>query len=91
VINPAPGRQVFMCARTWTDQGRPAPIAWVIAAEPAVHLATVANLKYGQDEIAQVRVGVPSSEVHHRSTLPPTSVVEMTECQQSYPQSRGGA
>src|SRR5271163_2381186 len=51
VINLAPGRQGFMCAKTWLDQGKPAPIAWVIAAEPAVHLATVANLKYGQDEI----------------------------------------
>ena len=51
VVNLSPGRQGFMCARTWTDQGKPAPIAWVIAAEPSVHLATVANLKYGQDEV----------------------------------------
>ncbi|MEJ0070855.1 MAG: UbiD family decarboxylase [Pseudomonadota bacterium] len=51
VINLAPGRQGFMCTKTWHDQGKPAPIAWVIAAEPAVHVATVANLKYGQDEI----------------------------------------
>jgi UbiD family decarboxylase len=51
VVNLAPGRQGFMCARTWTDHGKPAPIAWVVAAEPAVHLATVANLKYGQDEV----------------------------------------
>ncbi len=51
VVNLAPGRQGFMCAKTWLDQGKPAPIAWVIAAEPAVHLATVANLKYGHDEV----------------------------------------
>ena len=51
VANLAPGRQGFMCAKTWMDAGKPAPIAWVIAAEPAVHLATVANLKYGHDEI----------------------------------------
>jgi UbiD family decarboxylase len=51
VVNLSPGRQGFMCAKTWTDQRKPAPIAWVIAAEPAVHLATVANLKYGHDEI----------------------------------------
>jgi 4-hydroxy-3-polyprenylbenzoate decarboxylase len=51
VINLAPGRQGFMCVKTWHDQGKKAPIAWVVAAEPAVHLATVANLKYGQDEI----------------------------------------
>lgn len=50
-VNLAPGRQGFRCAKTWLDQGKPAPIAWVIAAEPAVHLATVANLKYGHDEI----------------------------------------
>ena len=37
--------------RTWTDRGKKAPIAWVIATEPAVHLATVANLPYGKDEM----------------------------------------
>jgi UbiD family decarboxylase len=52
VANLAPGRQGFMCAKTWMDAGKPAPIAWVIGAEPAVHIATVANLKYGHDEIA---------------------------------------
>lgn len=36
---------------TWTDKGKSAPIAWVIGAPPAVHLATVANLPHGFDEI----------------------------------------
>jgi UbiD family decarboxylase len=51
VINLAPGRQGFRNVKTWTDKGKIAPIAWVIATEPAVHLATVANLPYGKDEI----------------------------------------
>jgi UbiD family decarboxylase len=51
VINLAPGRQGTRNVRTWTDHGKAAPIAWVIAADPAVHLATVANLAYGKDEI----------------------------------------
>ncbi len=51
LVNLAPGRQGFRNVRTWTDKGKTAPIAWVVAAEPAVHLATVANLPYGADEI----------------------------------------
>ena len=51
VVNLTPGRQGTRNARTWTDRGKKAPIAWVIASEPAVHLATVANLPYGKDEI----------------------------------------
>lgn len=51
VINLAPGRQGYRNIRTWLDKGKKAPIAWVIAAEPAVHLATVANLPYGKDEM----------------------------------------
>jgi len=51
VSNLAPGRQGYINTLTWTDKGKPAPIAWVIAAPPAVHLATVANLPYGADEI----------------------------------------
>ena len=52
VANLAPGRQGFMNTQTWTAKGKAAPIAWVIAAPPAVHLAGVANLPYGADEIA---------------------------------------
>ncbi len=51
VSNLAPGRQGYLNTLTWTDKGKVAPIAWVIAAPPAVHLATVANLPYGADEI----------------------------------------
>jgi UbiD family decarboxylase len=51
VINLRRGRQGFRNVKTWHDRGKTAPIAWVIAAEPAVHLATVANLPYGRDEI----------------------------------------
>jgi 2,5-furandicarboxylate decarboxylase 1 len=51
VVNLSPGRQSTHNARTWTDRGKRAPIAWVIASEPAVHLATVANLPPGKDEM----------------------------------------
>lgn len=51
VVNLSPGRQGTRNVKTWTDKGKPAPIAWVIATEPVVHLATVANLPYGRDEI----------------------------------------
>ncbi len=50
-INLNPGRHGHLCCRSYWEQGKPAPIAWVIAAEPEVHLATVANLPYGSDEI----------------------------------------
>ncbi len=51
VVNLTPGRQGTRNVKTWTDRGKKAPIAWVIATEPAIHLATVANLPVGQDEI----------------------------------------
>ena len=51
VINLNPNRQGYANARSFTDHGKNAPIAWVIAAEPAVHLAAVANLPHGVDEI----------------------------------------
>ncbi len=61
ICNLAPGRQGFMNAQTWTAKGKVAPIAWVIAAPPAVHLASVANLPYGADEmeIAGGMMGAP--------------------------------
>jgi UbiD family decarboxylase len=40
-----------MHARSYTDKGKPAPIAWVIATEPVIHLASVANLPPNADEI----------------------------------------
>lgn len=51
VVNLSPNRQGTRNVQTWTYKGKKAPIAWVIATEPAVHLATVANLPYGRDEI----------------------------------------
>lgn len=51
VINIRRGRQGFRNVMTWHDKGKTAPIAWVIATEPAVHLATVANLAYGKNEM----------------------------------------
>lgn len=51
VVNLSPSRQGTRNVQTWTAKGKKAPIAWVIATEPAIHLATVANLPYGRDEI----------------------------------------
>jgi 4-hydroxy-3-polyprenylbenzoate decarboxylase len=51
VVNLAPGRQGRACAEADWAAGRPAPIAWVIGAEPAVYLASVANLPAGVDEV----------------------------------------
>jgi UbiD family decarboxylase len=51
VVNLAPGRQGRACAETDWAAGRPAPIAWVIGAEPVVYLAAVANLPAGRDEV----------------------------------------
>jgi 4-hydroxy-3-polyprenylbenzoate decarboxylase len=51
VVNLSPNRQGTRNVRSWTAQGKKAPIAWVIATEPVIHLATVANLPYGRDEI----------------------------------------
>jgi UbiD family decarboxylase len=51
IANLNPGRQGHTYAQTWLEQGKPAPIAWVIGAEPSVHLAAVANLPLGVDEI----------------------------------------
>jgi UbiD family decarboxylase len=51
VVNLSPNRQGTRNVQSWTAKGKKAPIAWVIATEPAIHLATVANLPYGRDEI----------------------------------------
>lgn len=52
VVNLSPGRQGHTLAKTDLDLGRPAPIAWVIGAEPAVYFAAVANLAPGVDEVS---------------------------------------
>ena len=51
IPNFAPGRQSDQNMLTWTAKGEVAPVAWVIAAPPAVHLAAVAKLPLGVDEI----------------------------------------
>jgi len=51
VSNLAPGRQGFQCILSHHARGEPAPIAFIIGAEPAVHLATVTNFPLGYDEM----------------------------------------
>ena len=51
VCNLNPGRQGYQYAASYLNQDEPAPIAWVVAAEPVVHLASVANMPPGYDEI----------------------------------------
>ena len=51
ISNLNPGRQGYALAESWLEQGKPAPIAWVVATEPVIHLATVANMPLGVDEI----------------------------------------
>lgn len=70
VVNLAPGRQGAGLAQTWLDQGKPAPIAWVIGAEPAVYLAAVANLPPGLDEltVAGGLLGRPLDVVRARTS-----------------------
>src|SRR5262249_11270322 len=51
VSNLNPGRQGFLNACTWTEQGMSAPIAWVIGAHPVVQYAATADLPWGMDEI----------------------------------------
>ncbi len=51
VVNINPGRQGYMYAQSYLEAGKPAPIAWVVATEPVIHLASVANLPHGVDEI----------------------------------------
>jgi UbiD family decarboxylase len=50
-INLSPNRQGTRNVKTFHDARTVAPIAWVIGAPPAVYIAAVANLPYGQDEM----------------------------------------
>lgn len=70
ICNLNPGRQGHAYAQTWLERGQPAPIAWVIGAEPAVHLASVANLPPGVDEItvAGALKGSPIEMVRARTS-----------------------
>ncbi len=51
VINLNPAGQGTRNSRTYTDKGRPAPIAWVIGADPAVLLSATAKMPYGVNEV----------------------------------------
>jgi UbiD family decarboxylase len=50
VVNLNPAGQGTRNTRTYTDKGKPAPIAWVIGADPAVLLSATAKLPYGVNE-----------------------------------------
>ncbi|MDO8595204.1 MAG: UbiD family decarboxylase, partial [Sulfuricaulis sp.] len=52
IANLTPAHHGYHNVLTWNNKGKLAPIAWVIAAPPAVHLAGVANLPYGYDEFS---------------------------------------
>mgnify|MGYP001377259665 CR=1 FL=1 len=51
VINLDHGRQGRLDTLTWLDQGKPAPIAWIIGTEPVLQLAATLNLRKGQEEL----------------------------------------
>lgn len=52
VMNLSPGRQGTIDCETWLSKGKPAPLAWIIGAEPVVQLASTLNLAKGQEELA---------------------------------------
>jgi UbiD family decarboxylase len=52
VSNLGPRRHGMRCVQSFLDKGEPAPIAWVVGAEPVVSMAAVANVPYGTDEFA---------------------------------------
>ena len=52
VCNLSAGRQGRLCCESHHKLGRPAPIAFVIGAEPAVYFASVTNFPIGVDEAA---------------------------------------
>jgi UbiD family decarboxylase len=51
VVNLAKGRHGTLCYDSYVKKGKSAPFAWVIGAEPVVHLSAVANVRYGIDEL----------------------------------------
>ncbi len=62
VVNLNPAGQGTRNTRTYTDKGRPAPIAWIVGADPAVLLAATAKLPYGLSE-ATVAGGLAGAPV----------------------------
>ena len=65
LANLSPNRQGTRNVATFHDAGNTAPIAWVIGAPPALYIAAVANLPYGQDEmeLAGALLGEPVAMV----------------------------
>ena len=51
ICNLSPGRQGRLYCESHHSLGRPAPIAFVIGAEPAVYFAAVTNFPIGVDEV----------------------------------------
>jgi UbiD family decarboxylase len=49
-VNLSPGRQGTANVASFTERGVPAPIAWIIGPDPAVTVASVANLPPGRSE-----------------------------------------
>lgn len=52
IVNLSPGRQGHRHYLSYMEKGKPAPVAWVIGAEPVIHLASVANMPVDSDEMA---------------------------------------
>jgi UbiD family decarboxylase len=69
LVNLSPNRQGTRNVQTFREAGKPAPIAWVIGAPPAVYIGAVANLPYGQDEmdLAGALAGNPINLVRART------------------------
>lgn len=69
IVNFSPAGQGTRNARTYNDKGCPAPIAWVIGADPAVLISATAKLPYGVDEVTAAGglVGAPIDMVKART------------------------
>jgi UbiD family decarboxylase len=52
IINLSPRRHGHDQAKTWWKQKKAAPIAWVVGAEPAFQIASVASLIAGDEEVS---------------------------------------
>ncbi len=61
-VNLGPRRHGRRCCDTFLAKGEPAPIAWVIGAEPVVPMAAVANVPYGVSEL-EIAGGLKSEPV----------------------------
>jgi UbiD family decarboxylase len=61
IVNFNPAGQGTRNVRTYIDKGRPAPVAWVVGADPAVLLSATAKMPYGVNEadVAGGLMGAP--------------------------------